>query len=54
MGPPSSGNCLALKLRTLSMRTTAGEPMSAENSWSRYTVRPSFKVSWNQSRHVTR
>ena len=27
---------------------------SALNSWSRYTVRPSFRLSWNQSRHVTR
>lgn len=23
-------------------------------TWSRYTVSPSFRVSWNQSRHVTR
>lgn len=36
------------------MRTTAAEPMAAENSWSRKTVRPSLRVSWNQSRHVTR
>jgi hypothetical protein len=28
--------------------------MSAENSWSRKTVRPSFSDSWNQSRQVTR
>ncbi len=28
--------------------------MSAENSWSRNTVRPSFRLSWNQSRQVTR
>jgi hypothetical protein len=28
--------------------------MSAENSWSRNTVRPSFSDSWNQSRQVTR
>ena len=28
--------------------------MSAENSWSRKTVRPSFRQSWNQSRQVMR
>ena len=28
--------------------------MSAENCWSRKTVSPSFSVSWNQSRQVTR
>ncbi len=28
--------------------------MSAVNSWSRRTVSPSLRVSWNQSRQVTR
>jgi hypothetical protein len=28
--------------------------MSMLNSWSRKTVRPSFRLSWNQSRQVTR
>ena len=28
--------------------------LSAENSWSRKTVSPSFSESWNQSRQVTR
>ena len=28
--------------------------ISAENCWSRKTVRPSLSVSWNQSLHVTR
>ncbi len=28
--------------------------MSAENSWSRKTVSPSLRESWNQSRQVTR
>lgn len=27
--------------------------MSAVNSWSRYTVRPSFRVSWNLRHHVS-
>ena len=33
---------------------SAPPAMSAENSWSRNTVRPSFRLSWNQSRQVTR
>jgi hypothetical protein len=37
-----------------SMRLTAALFMSALNPWSLNTVRPSFSVSWNQSRHVTR
>ena len=36
------------------MRLTAAEVMSAVNCWSRKTVSPSFRVSWNQSRQVTR
>ena len=36
------------------MRLTAGDPMSAENCWSRKTVSPSLRLSWNQSRQVTR
>ena len=36
------------------MRCTGRERMSEENSWSRKTVSPSFRQSWNQSRHVTR
>lgn len=36
-----------------SMRLTAALFMSAEKPWSLNTVRPSFRVSWNQSRHVT-
>ena len=36
------------------MRLTASDVMSAEKHESRYTVSPSFRVSWNQSRHVTR
>jgi hypothetical protein len=36
------------------MRLTASEPMSAEKLWSRKTVNPSFRLSWNQSRQVTR
>ena len=34
--------------------STPREIMSALNSWSRNTVRPSLRDSWNQSRHVTR
>ena len=30
------------------------ERSSAENSWSRKTVSPSFRQSWNQSRQVMR
>ena len=36
------------------MRLTAADPWSAENDWSRNTVKPSFRLSWNQSRQVTR
>ncbi len=36
------------------MRLTAGELVSAEKHWSRNTVKPSFRESWNQSRQVTR
>src|SRR5205085_9992497 len=39
---------------TSPIRRTARELRSPENSWSRKTVRPSFRLSWNQSRHVTR
>ena len=58
MGPASSGNCAVLKAFTSLMRLMARDvlsgAMSIENSWSRNTVRPSFKVSWNQSLSVTR
>ena len=40
--------------KNTSIRFTAAEVISAENCWSRNTVRPSLSVSWNQSRHVTR
>ena len=36
------------------MRCTSGELIAPLNCWSRKTVRPSFKLSWNQSRQVTR
>ena len=36
------------------MRLTTRERWSAVNSWSRKTVRPSFRQSWNQSRQVMR
>src|SRR5690554_7874068 len=36
------------------MRLTVGDPISAENWASRNTVKPSFRLSWNQSRQVTR
>ena len=36
------------------MRFTGSERMSAENCWSRKTVSPSFRHSWNQSRQVMR
>jgi len=43
---------------TSSMRLTARADalpaMSMLNSWSRKTVRPSFRLSWNQSRQVMR
>jgi hypothetical protein len=39
---------------TSSIRFTAAPRMSAENCWSRKTVRPSFRQSWNQSRQVMR
>jgi hypothetical protein len=35
------------------IRSTAGERVVSENCWSRKTVRPSFRLSWNQSRQVT-
>src|SRR6202051_2686356 len=36
------------------MRSTARERWSEENSWSRNTVSPSFRQSWNQSRQGMR
>ena len=42
------------RFSTAPMRSTAREPMSLENSWSRKTVSPSLSESWNQSRQVTR
>ncbi len=36
------------------MRLTGRERWSEENSWSRNTVSPSFRQSWNQSRQVMR
>ena len=36
------------------MRSTVGERISAQNSWSRKTVSPSLRQSWNQSRQVMR
>ena len=41
-------------MRASRMRLTARDPVSAENSWSRNTVKPSLRLSWNQSRQVTR
>ena len=35
------------------MRFVARDIMSEENSWSRNTVSPSLRDSWNQSLHVT-
>ena len=40
--------------RASRMRFTAAEPIAAVNCWSRNTVSPSFRLSWNQSRQVTR
>jgi hypothetical protein len=48
------GELRAAQLAHVAMRLTARERMSAENSWSRKTVRPSFRQSWNQSRQVMR
>ena len=36
------------------MRFTARLPWSPLNSWSRKTVSPSLRHSWNQSRQVMR
>jgi hypothetical protein len=36
------------------MRFTARLPWSPLNCWSRKTVSPSLRESWNQSRQVTR
>ena len=36
------------------MRSTGRERWSAVNSWSRKTVSPSLRQSWNQSRQVMR
>src|SRR5690554_6998269 len=54
MGPASSANWLARRKVTSSMRLTVREFMSALNSASRNTVKPSLSDSWNQSRQVTR
>jgi hypothetical protein len=40
--------------RSRALPSAACASMSAENCWSRKTVSPSFRVSWNQSRQVTR
>jgi hypothetical protein len=40
-------------MQLTSMRFTGALFMSAEKFWSLNTVRPSLRVSWNQSRHVT-
>ena len=40
--------------RTSRMRCTVAERWSAQNSWSRKTVSPSLRQSWNQSRQVMR
>ena len=53
-GPSSSGNWRARSVFTSAMRFTARERMSEVNSWSRKTVRPSLRQSWNQSRQVMR
>src|SRR5690554_7003467 len=54
MGPASSANCAVRSKVASSIRLTVGEPISAENWESRNTVKPSFRLSWNQSRQVTR
>lgn len=36
------------------MTGSAGRGVRQRRAWSRNTVRPSFSVSWNQSRQVTR
>ena len=43
----TSVNCAVRSVMTSSMRRTARLFMSAENSWSRKTVKPSFSVNWN-------
>jgi hypothetical protein len=45
MGPESCGNCAARRRDTSPIRLTPRLFMSALNSWSRYTVRPSFSDS---------
>ena len=45
--------CTALTLPA-AWASTPAAIWSAVNSWSRNTVSPSFSVSWNQSRQVTR
>ena len=52
--PRPRGTARRAGTRTSPIRLTAAECMSAENSWSRKTVRPSLRRSWNQSRQVTR
>ena len=47
----TAGPC---SVRTSWMRFTARERTSEVNSWSRNTVSPSFRQSWNQSRQVMR
>ncbi|MNF69781.1 hypothetical protein D3C84_516720 [compost metagenome] len=54
MGPASSANWLVRRKATSSMRLTVREFISAENSASRNTVKPSLSDNWNQSRQVTR
>ena len=53
-GPASSRNCAPRRRITSSIRFTPALRWSAENCWSRKTVSPSFRQSWNQSRQVMR
>ena len=53
-GPASSVNWRARKALTSLIRWTAAPRWSAEKLWSRNTVNPSLRHSWNQSRQVMR
>ena len=54
MGPASSRNWSERMMFTSWMRFTGRLTRSAVNSWSRNTVSPSLRLSWNQSRQVMR
>ena len=51
--PTNNKDYLQHKQNYIAMRLHLTPWQLKSHTWSRKTVRPSFKLSWNQSRHVT-